>query len=488
MIDSLRTRWKGDGGYREVLTIAFPLILSSGSITIQHFIDRMFLAWHSSEAIASAMPAGMVSFTIMALFFGTTTYVNTFVAQYHGAKRYQRIGPAVWQGLYFSILAALAILPLYFLAPQIFALAGHAPTVQRMETDYFQILVFSGFAVTASSAMASFFSGRGKTKTVMWVMFASTTVNIILDYGLIFGNLSLPAMGIRGAALATVISQYVRVFIYAVLLMKVEYRRQYLTLAGWKPEAELLKRLFRYGFPNGLHYFLELIGFTLLIMFVGRLGTAPLAATNITFNINHLAFLPMMGVGTAVSVLVGKRLGECRPEVAEKTAWSAFHLGAGFMACIVITYIFIPNVFLFPYAANANALEFAPIARIATNLMKFAAVYMLFDMMNILFAAAIKGAGDTRFVMGVSLTLSWLLMVIPSYIALTVFNRGIYTLWTFSTSYIIMLGIAFLLRFSGGKWKSMRVIEGPCHPVEPHPPVIPAPETELSYTEAESDG
>ena len=459
MIEAIKNRWQGDGGYREVLNLAFPLLLSTGSITIQHFIDRMFLTWHSPEAIAAATPAGMISFTLMSIFIGTAVYVNTFVAQYSGAQQHTRIGPAVWQGLYFSLFAGLAVLPLYPLTSRIFALAGHTPEVQHLECQYFKILIFSGFSVTASSAMAGFFSGRGKTKVIMWVTFASTAVNIVLDYGLIFGNLGFPSLGIRGAALATVISQYTRVIIYLFLIMKPHYQKKYWMLKGWKPEKELFMRLLRFGFPNGLHMFLELTGFTLLIVLVGRIGTIPLAATNITFNINHLAFLPLMGFGMAVSILVGRRLGENRPEVAQRTTWSTIHMTSIFMTFLIAVYVLVPGILLFPYAANADPKQFAHIARLVANLLKFVAVYGLFDMMNFIFAAAIKGAGDTKFVMIVSITLSWTIMVIPSFIAIVICNRGLYTVWGFHAINIIGLGIVFLLRFQGGKWKSMRVIE-----------------------------
>lgn len=459
MLAPLTNRWSEEGGYREILNLAIPLILSTGSMTIQHFVDRMFLTWHSAEAVAAATPAGLISYTLMSLFIGTSAYVNTFVSQYFGARRFTRIGPAVWQGLYFSLFAGLTIMPLYPLASKIFALAGHTPELQHMETQYFQILIFSGVPVTASSAIAGFFSGRGKTKVIMWVTFVTTTVNIVLDYGFIFGNWGFPSLGIRGAALATVISQFTRVIIYFYLLMRPTHRREFWTLKGLKPERELFTRLLRFGFPNGLHIFLDLIGYTFLVVLVGRLGTVPLAATNITFNINHLAFLPMMGCGMAVSVLVGRRLGENRPEVAQHTTWSTIHMTTLFMVSLAAAYVLTPNVFLFPYASNADPQRFAPIARVATNLLKFVAVYALFDMMNLIFAATVKGAGDTRFVMIVSVVLSWTFKVIPSFIAIVIFQRGLYIVWGFHTLNMIILGIVFLHRFQGGKWKSMRVIE-----------------------------
>ena len=98
---SLSDRWNRENGYRQVLSIAFPLVLSMGSVAIMLFVDRMFLTWHSAEAVAASMPAGMLNFALMTLFMGTAGYTSTFVAQYHGAGRHDRIGPTVWQGIYF---------------------------------------------------------------------------------------------------------------------------------------------------------------------------------------------------------------------------------------------------------------------------------------------------------------------------------------------------------------------------------------------------
>ncbi|NIW98799.1 MAG: hypothetical protein GWN13_11235 [Phycisphaerae bacterium] len=100
MLTKLKQRWRERSGYGEVLKIAFPLILSTGSWSVQHFIDRMFLTWYSPQAIAASMPAGLLFWTVISLFVGMAVYVNTFVAQYYGAKRKDRVGPSVWQGIY----------------------------------------------------------------------------------------------------------------------------------------------------------------------------------------------------------------------------------------------------------------------------------------------------------------------------------------------------------------------------------------------------
>ena len=140
----LKQRWNSQGGYREVLAIAVPLILSTASWSVQHFVDRMFLSWYAPEAIAAAMPAGMLHFSMVSIFMGTAGYVSTFVAQYYGAKRYQRIGPAIWQGVYVSIIGGLLILCVIPFAEPIFRMVGHSPQVRHNEVVYFQILCLGG--------------------------------------------------------------------------------------------------------------------------------------------------------------------------------------------------------------------------------------------------------------------------------------------------------------------------------------------------------
>ena len=391
-------RWKDDAGYREFLKIAIPLILSTGAWSVQHFVDRMFLSWYSPEAIAAAMPAGLLNFTIMSFFIGTTSYVSIFVAQYYGATRYHQIGPSLWQGVYISVLGSLALLCFVPFSGSIFSLVGHDPLVQRNEVAYFQILCLGGGPVIASSAMSGFFSGRGKAWPVMWVTVFATLLNLIMDYALIFGKWGFPELGIKGAAIATVLSGIFSLLVYVALVSTRANNKRYHTLKGWKPDKELFLRLVRFGFPSGVQFFLDMAGFTVFILLVGSLGTISLAATNIAFNISTLAFMPTIGSGIAISVLVGQYLGRDRPDLAQRSVYSGFHLTVTYMVGVAAAYMLVPDIFVTPFAFRADPEAFAEIYRLSVILLRFVAVYSIFDTMNILFASAIKGAGDTRFV------------------------------------------------------------------------------------------
>ena len=459
MIAYFASRWRAEGGYREFLAIAFPLILSTASWSIQHFVDRVFLTWHSTTALAAALPAGMTCFVVLSLFLGSASYVNTFVAQYVGARRPERVGPALWQGAYLSLISGLAGLGLAQVAAPLFDLIGHDAAIRQSEAAYFRILCYGMLPAVLSAAFSCFYSGRGKTWTILAVSASVTGVNIVLDYGLIFGHWGLPAWGIEGAAWATNAAALFAAGTYGILLMRPRYRREFATLRGWRLNRELFLRLLRFGGPSGVNFMLDILAFSLFILIVGRLGVLELTATNLAFNINSLAFMPLIGCGIAVSTVVGQRLGEDRPEAAEYCTWTGFHLAAGYMGVMVLAYLLAPALFLSPYGVGATGPDFLAARDLATDLLRIVAAYCLFDAAYMVFTAALKGAGDTRYIMWMSVGMAWGIMVVPSFVVYEYFGGGIFALWTFICAYIMVAGLVFYRRFRGGKWKSMRVIE-----------------------------
>jgi MATE family multidrug resistance protein len=456
--------------------MALPLVLSTGAWSIQHFVNRMFLTWYSPEAVAASMPAGMVNFAIMSLFLGTVSYVDVFTAQYYGASRRRMIGPVIWQGIYLSLLGGVILLALVPFAGPVFTLIGHEAAIRHNETVYFQYLCYGAFPSLAAASMSAFYAGRGKTWTLVLANGIGTFSNILFDYLLIFGNAGFPEMGIRGAGLATVISSAITFFLYLALISRKRYNEEYATLQGWKPSWTIMRRILRYGFPSGTHMFMDIAGFTMFVLIMGSLGIVNLAATNIAFNISTLAFMPMIGGGIAVSVLVGQYLGRDRADLARRSVYSGFFLAFTYMALVSLSYVLLPELFLAPYAANADPAGFAPIRGIVVVLLRFVAVYSLFDAMNIIFSSAVKGAGDTHFVMKTIVVASVAVLIIPSYVSLVILKAGIYTGWTIASAYAAVLGLSFLFRFLQGKWQTMRVIEPSVPFVPPSFPEVPSEE------------
>ncbi|MCL2793432.1 MAG: MATE family efflux transporter [Spirochaetaceae bacterium] len=455
-------RWREHNGYREILAISIPLIISTGSWSFQTFIDRMFLSWYSTEAIAAAMPAGILNLTLMSFFIGSAGYVSTFVAQYKGAGYPHKIGPSIWQGIYLSMIGGAVVFLLIPVAPFIFELANHAPEIQKLEVTYFTILCYGAFPAILANALAGFKAGLGKTWAIMWVNLVTTSFNIIFSYPLIFGKFGFPEMGIAGAAIVTALSPVVSVILYIILIFNKKNNDEYKVISGFRFDRKLFSRLIRFGVPSGAQFFLDVAAFTVFLLFLGSLGTEVLAASNIAFTINTITFMPMMGLGIAISILVGQNQGREVPAASIRCVWNGFHISFVYMTIIAVLFFTIPNFFIFPFMASADPFSNEEIWALCRTLLKFVAIYTMFDSFNILFSSALKGAGDTKYVMTSVFIISSLTFILPSYFIIFHFNKGVYAAWTVATIYLCILGLNFLFRFLIGKWKTMRVIEEHC--------------------------
>lgn len=456
------TWWSRACGGREVLTVAMPLVVSSLSWTVMTFIDRMFLFQVSGAAMAAAFFAGTSWFVVFCFHLGICSYANTFISQYFGDGQPLRIGASVWQSVWFALTSFLLAAVAYPLAPWLFGLAGHGEEILAQEIEYFQILCYGGPGMVIATALSCFYSGRGKTKVVMYVDTSVVGVNLLLDYLWIFGYagfpvLSFPAMGIAGAGWATVVSLWLKAVIYLVLMLHREHRERFDTFAGYRFDRELFGRLVYYGGPCGVQMLLDVMGFTIFILLIGKLGTLEAEATTMAFSVSTLAFMPVFGFGMAASILVGQRLGENREDLATRATWTSLHIGVSYIAILSVCYVLTPDVFLMGFFEGDKRVS-PELRTMAANLLCFVAAYNLFDAMLIVFSSALKGAGDTRFILRVSLVMASLLALI-SWLTIDVFKLGIYASWIAVTVWIWCLGIIFFRRFMQGQWQKMRVIE-----------------------------
>jgi multidrug resistance protein, MATE family len=453
--------WSRPCGGRDVLRISVPLIVSTGAWTVMNFTDRMFLLWHSEVSMAAALPAGMLHFALVCFPLGVASYVNTFVAQYHGAGRPRRIGPAVWQGIRFGVYCFPLFLAMIPLSPWIFRLAGHETGLASLEALYFQTALFGTGAEIMAASMAAFFTGRGVTWVVMLVDSSASALNIVLDYAWIFGHWGFPELGIEGAAWATVVSLWSRVVIYGVLMMLPRFQKRYRTWRGRRFNAPLFRRLLRFGGPSGLQMFVEVAGFTSFLLLVGNLGKNAMAATTLAFNVNCLAFVPTLGLGMALSVLVGQQLGQNNPKLAARATWTSLCMALGYMGTMALVYVLLPNLLLKGHELGVTpgkVAEFEELRHTTTILLRFVAAYCLFDAMCVVFTGTLKGAGDTRFIMIVSILLTPL-PVAAAWAGIHFFDLGLIWCWIVITLWICVSGVIYLARFLQGRWRHMRVIE-----------------------------
>lgn len=448
-----------DYSYRSILTLALPLILSTTGTMVMQFLDGLYLSWHSAEAIAALGPAGLASWTVLSLFFGTCSYTATFIAQYLGAKRPGEAGRAAWQGLYCAAASAVVVAIVTFFTAPLFHRVGHAPGVAAGEAIFYSIVNYGAFFVLAGGALTGFFSSCGQTTLVMKVQLASQAVNAVLAYGLIFGKWGLPAWGIAGAALGNVIAQACGFFLFLFFFLSPPNRQTYGTWAQRHFHPALFRRLLRFGFPSGLRMGAEVAGWTVFLLFVGRQGMQALAASNIAWRINGFAFFPLIGLSQAISILVGKAQGAGSPEEARKVTYRGLFLAEGFMVTAGIAFLLFPRALfgLFHPAEAAAGADFAAVLDMGVVLLRFVAAYCLLDSVNIVVMGALQAAGDTR----------WTFLVTVAGYGFFLFllfladraGLGVYPLWGIATVFVLLIALVWLVRFERGGWRRIRVIQ-----------------------------
>jgi MATE family multidrug resistance protein len=451
---------RGPGGLAEVWRIALPLIVSTASLTLMQFCDRMFLAWYSGVSIRAALPAGILAFTMICGFFAVAGYGGTFVAQYHGAGDPRGCGRATAQAVLFALLSWPFILLLFLpLGRLVLAWSGHPPEVLAEERIYFDISMWGSLPSLVSTAVAGFFSGRGDTRTTMWAYTAGNLLNIPLDWLMIFGHGGFPEMGIRGAAIATVISGCVPPMILLGLYFGRATDRAFATRATFRFDRALFRRLLRFGLPSGVHLALDLTSFTLFVLLTGRFGPLAQAASNIALSINTLAFMPIIGLGIAASIVVGQYQGRREPDHAARGGWSTLILGTVYMGLIGVTYLLFPEFYVGLFSGSAQgtfrAEDLLPTVR---PLLVILAIWSFTDAADIVLAGALKGAGDTRFVMAWSLAIAYGFFVAGELVIVLVLKRGLIAAWMWTCAYIVVLAAGYLWRFKRGRWKSIDLL------------------------------
>ena len=441
---------------REVLRVALPLMISTGTFSLVLFADRTLLLWHDGPSMSASMAAGNLFWTLVCLPVGIASMTGAIVSQYVGAGREDQIGRFLWQSVW---LALLSIPPLAFLgyfAPDLFRWAGQPESLVAAEAIYMRVLLLGGAGVVLETGLSGFFSGTERTSVIMWVSIAAGLLNLLLDAVLIFGLGPIPPLGIVGAGVASSLAFWFKAGCYAVLLLRPRYERRYAVRAGRSVDLALLGKLFYFGLPAGLMFLTEAGGFAAIVLRIGRLGDIPLRATTMAINFNMVAFIPLVGVSIAASVLVGRHLLQSGPGQAIRCVIAALLIGWLYSGLWAIGYLVAADPMLSLYQLQDPSQDSLAAIAIARDLLAFVAVYVILDATQLITAGALRGAGDTWFVLVAGFAVSALAVTIG--IVWEPEVEGLRWWWWMVTLWVWMLAAVMVARFLQGRWKRMRMV------------------------------
>ena len=258
--------------------------------------------------------------------------------------------------------------------------------------------------------------------------------------------------GYQGAAIATVAAWGVNVLCLAALIFTRDNNRRFAVFAHWRFDREIFVRLMRFGVPGSCQFTMDILAFTLFILLVGRIGRIELAATNIVLSINALAFMPSMGVSQGVSILVGQALGRGNPAEAGRLVRSSCQLLLLYILAIDLLFLFAPDAALSPFLASGTgdvAVRQA-VGVVGRDLLKIVAAYLFCDALYMVLSGALRGAGDTRFMMLAVALASPACLVLPVYIGVQYLQITVTTAWLWVLFFVTVLFCLAAWRFRQG--------------------------------------
>ncbi len=434
------------GGYREVVSLAFPLVLSMLSQTIMTAVESAFLGHFGTVEQGAAGLAGALLWPLLLSCNWSGIGVQICVAQSIGAQRRADCGAFTWQGMYVSLLAWLFLILAGLGAPLIVQLSAPSPALVVPTVLYLRIELLGSLPGLLNLSLVGFFRGLGDTKTPLMVTLVVELLGALLDVLFIFGVAGFPRLGIAGAALSTVSATTVGTVIYLGLFLRRGRREGFLTQPRIPFDRHACWRLVRLSWPIGAHGALDMGAWTLFTALIARLGTVEAAAHAIAIRVISLAYMAGYGISVAATTLVGRYLGAQEPVAARRSMRS----------CLMLTLLLMGSMgagfFVWRQPLVALFTQDHAVALLAVHLVIFVALFQLFDGLSLSAMGVLRGAGQTRWPMLAALLVNWGLFVPSAALVMLPWQGGIIGGWAVGLGSAILLGLVLLWRVLRGGW------------------------------------
>ena len=431
----------------DVLRLALPAAFKHLLDILQILIDMLMVGALGVSALAAV---GMSMQFLGAVNVVITLYVvggNAVTARLIGAGRRRRAYTLLFT---LGALALLLSLPLsaagMLFTGEFYRWMGSGEEVVHYGTVYFGLLA-AGFPLIFLDALFyNQLSAAGDTKSSLYIKLASAGVNALLDYLLIFGHGGLPALGVAGAAYATLAAYALNIVLYLLLLRRKDAKLH--IVPRWNlPD---LKRAVNIGRHAALERLITVSSFMLFIWVIASYGTAALAGYQVGLRIEGLAFIPGFGFAVAAMAIVGQQLGAKRPENAYEGALYSIKVAAAFMGTSGVVMVVWPELFVRLFTRDPATVAQASLylRLVGISQVPLAVVFVL--------SSVLRGAGDTRTPLKINIAALWLLRVIPSYVAMKM-GFGITAVYIIMTLETFVKGIVFWKIFRKRAWLKTQI-------------------------------
>lgn len=443
-----------EGSLRELWSISVPLMLSSLSVMLMLFIDRLLLAHYSLPALNAAVNATTFGWSFVFGWMVLTSISEVFVAQYNGAGHQERLGEPVWQMIWLSLFSGLFF---YYMANWGMALYYDNPASHQMEQEYFYWMMIFGPSFPLYSSLCGFFVGQGKVKVITYLAIIANVINAVLDYILIFGIEGfINPLGIKGAAIATSGSAIFQVIVLLVIFINSKNRKRYGT-NHYRFNSKLFVQCLKIGLPGAVFVVIELLGWAAFYHMMSLVGEKYITIAGICQSIAFLFYFFIEGVSKAATTISGNLIGAKRRWFISKMLVSGMILLISFLFVMLATLYFGSDDLMGLFLPNVETDLLLDLYESLLVSLYFIALYVFFEGLRLLFSGVLTAAGDTLFLLLAGSFSIWFLLVLPVYYFVVMHHYSIEFAMFICVLYSIGACLLYWWRYVQGAWKQKAI-------------------------------
>jgi MATE family multidrug resistance protein len=439
---------------RALLALAAPIVLARATQAVVGFTDAFMVAPLGDTALTATTGGAINSYAVLTLPMGLVFIVQSFVAQLVGKGRAAEARRYAYYGLGIALVTgvlAIAVLPL--IGP-VLGLFPHERAVRELMGDYLTVRLTAVAPIVGMEVLGNWFGGLGNTRKQMEASIVTMAANVAGCWLFIEGHGGAPALGVVGSALASVIASWLG-FAYLVLAFW-RYPRLSAIRTRWS-WAEL-RRMMRFGLPNGFNWFLEFGAFAVFLnVAVARLGKVPFGALNVIIQVNSVAFMPAFGIATAGAILAGQSIGAGAHDLVARIVRMTLLTTATWMGLVGLFYLAFPDAVMGLFARNDPKLGItaSQMVVVGAPMLAVSSAWQLFDAGAMTLSETLRAAGDTAWTLGARVVLAWLVFVPSSLVVVYVLHGGTIAIMLCLGSYFAALAAAMTWRFRTGRWRAI---------------------------------
>jgi MATE family multidrug resistance protein len=432
-----------EGELRPMLRLAVPVVLAEMGWFAMSIVDTVMVGPLGPSAIAAVGTGGILFMTLMVFGFGTLLALDTFVSQNFGAGRIDECHRWLFAGL--QLAAVLAVVLMVVAQVGVWGLPhfGFHPDLLPELTAYTELLVWSAPPLFAYVVCRRYLQAMNLVRPIMIALVAANVMNAFVNWVLIYGNLGAPALGVVGAAWATVASRIVLAgSLFAVIVYQERQRPSGLHDVPFVWDGPRVWKLFRLGWPAAMQITLEVGVFAAASALAGRIAPLAAAANQVVLNIAGFIFMIPFGLSSAAAVRVGQAVGRRDLAGMRRAGWTALGIASTVMVLSAVMFFAIPETLIRIYSSDPSVIELGVV------LLFICSVFQLFDGLQTVTTGALRGLGDTRTPMVFNLIGHWAIGLPVGYALCFSYGWGVAGLWTGLSIGLILIGASLLLVWS----------------------------------------